>query len=103
MKRTKAAVMTVFVGIMLTFILIGCDTGNGTPEGNDDYDREFTIYVNGRDDWTPYAGASGVTFSNSDNGVLTISDNGTKVEFTGIQVGNSIITATHSGNEKRAL
>jgi hypothetical protein len=76
------------------------DNGNKPTDGED---VEFTIYVNGKDSWIPFAGKTGVTFTNSDNGVLSITDNGTKVEFTGKQVGNSTITAKLGEETLKAL
>lgn len=69
----------------------------------EDYDTQFTIYVNGSESWTPFPGKSGVVFSNSDNNALSIRDNGKTVEYTGKQVGESVITAMLGGSELKAL
>jgi len=102
-------VMSLIAGTMLICPFAACDGGTSNngggsittpPEG---WAKEFTIYVNGADEWTPFPGKSGVTFSNSDNGVLNVTNNGIKVEFVGKVVGESVITATHDGNEIKAL
>ena len=66
-------------------------------------DVEFNIYVFGKYQWTPFAGKTGITFTNSDDNVLSITDNGTELEFTGKQVGESTITATLGEQTLKAL
>lgn len=78
------------------------DPGGGSTPG-EGYDAEYTIYVNGSDEWTPFAGKSGVSFSVSDDKVISTSDNGTEIEFTGKQVGESVITAALDSTESKAL
>ena len=73
---------------------------NPVPEGND---AEFTIYVNGSEEWTPFSGKSGVTFSVADENLISVSDNGKKISFTGKQVGETVITATLDGAACEAL
>jgi hypothetical protein len=77
--------------------------GNSTTAPSEGWAAEYTILVGGSDEWTPFSGKSGVTFANSDKKVLEISDNGAKVEFTGLVVGESVITATLDGAESKAL
>jgi hypothetical protein len=107
----------------MVFSLAAC-SGNGNSGGNgnapgsnapsggnggaaatpaEGYDAEFTVIIGYGDKWTPFAGKSGVTFANSDNSVLAVKDNGTKVEFTGLIAGDSVITATSDGTESKAL
>jgi hypothetical protein len=93
---------------VMVFSLAACGTANtgsnnepsAPPEG---WAKEFTVYIGGSDEWTPFVGKSGVTFANSDSKVLEISDNGAKVEFTGLIAGDSVITATLDGTESKAL
>ena len=106
-KRTlnlRKGIATVAICLAVTAVFASCekkpDDGE-KPTGGEDV--EFTIYVFGKDSWTPFAGKTGVSFSNSDNDVLSITDNGTKVEFTGKQVGNSTITATFGEQTLKAL
>ena len=75
----------------------------GSSASTGGYDAEYTIYVNGSDEWTPFPGKIGVAFANSDDGVIATSNDGAKVDFTGKQVGESIITATLDGDESTAL
>jgi len=69
----------------------------------DEEDVEFTIWVSGKWSWTPFFGRTGVIFTNSDNNVLSLEDNGTRVRFTGKQVGESTITATFNNQTLKAL
>lgn len=113
MKR----LFTLLLALVLTFSLAACGGGGGGSSGGtggsstpnssetppEGYDAEYTIYVNGSDEWTPFPGKSGVGFTLSDDKVISVSDNGTKIEFTGKQVGESVITATLDGTESKAL
>jgi uncharacterized lipoprotein YehR (DUF1307 family) len=98
----------LLLAAVMVFSLAACGTANtgsnnepsAPPEG---WAKEFTVYIGGSDEWTPYAGKSGVTFANSDKKVLEISDNGAKVEFTGLIAGDSVITATLDETESKAL
>jgi len=105
-KNGLFGMMTFIVGVMLPFTMFGCDTGKSSggtsilPEG---IDKEFLIYVNGSDEWTPFPGKSGVSFENSDSGILNTTDNSIKIEFVGKAVGESVITATHENIERKAL
>lgn len=64
--------------------------------------RYFTIQVNGSDEWTPFPGKTGVTFEveNEPNSkeniknILSFSNDGKTIRFTGKQVGEASITAT---------
>ncbi|HPE95079.1 MAG TPA: hypothetical protein PLT66_03305 [Bacillota bacterium] len=108
MKRITALLLS----LLLLLSLAACGGGGGggssggtggseiPPEG---YDAEYTIYVNGAEEWTPFAGKSGVSFTVSDDKAISVSDNGSKIEFTGKQVGESVITATLDGTESKAL
>jgi uncharacterized lipoprotein YehR (DUF1307 family) len=100
----------LLLAAVMVFSLAAC-SGNGNNGGNggavatpaEGYDAEFTVYIGYGDEWTPFPGKSGVTFANSDNSVLAVKDNGTKVEFTGLIAGDSLITATLDGTESKAL
>ena len=61
----------------------------------DGYEMEevFTIYVNGSEEWTPYPGESDVFFAVFDDEIVSISDDGTTVRFTGEQVGETMLGA----------
>jgi len=61
----------------------------------DGYEMEevFTIYVNGSEEWTPYPGKSDVFFAVFDEEIVSISDDGTTVRFTGEQVGETMLGA----------
>ncbi len=63
---------------------------------------EYTMRVGESDDWTPFYGASGVTFANSNNNAVSIADDGETVTFTGLAVGVSTITASYDGKENKA-
>ena len=78
-------------------------TTDSTSAEVGDYDSECTIYINGTDVWTPFPGETGVTFTISDDGLLTVSDNGSTIEFNGKQVGECVITATLDGVVIRML
>lgn len=103
--------LALALALMMALSLAACGNpggGGGSAPGNgsdpaEGYDAEYTIYVNGSDEWTPFAGKSGVSFSVSDDTVISASDNGTKSEFTGKQVGESVITAALDGAESKAL
>jgi uncharacterized lipoprotein YehR (DUF1307 family) len=104
----KKLILFLLAAVMVISLAACGNNGNngnngGTSQSPNGVDKEFTIYVNSKDDWTPFIGKSGVTFTNSNNDVLDISDNGTKVEFIGKIVGESRITATYDGNESKAL
>jgi len=111
------------VALVLVLLLTACgantppDGGNGPPgasqqEQDDDTkdktmpegsNAEFTIYVNGSEEWTPFPGKSGVTFSVADEDLISVSDNGKKISFTGKQVGETVITAALDSAECEAL
>jgi hypothetical protein len=78
-------------------------SGSASTEATDDYDAEYTIYLEDKDEWTPFPGSTGVVFVISEEGVLQVSDDGAKIAFTGKQVGESVITATLDGQEAKAL
>jgi hypothetical protein len=89
--------------------LAACGTGNGNGNGGEaseppeGWAAEYTILVGGSDEWTPYSGKGGVTFSNANNKVIDGSDDGTTIEFTGKEVGEAVITAALDGKESNAL
>ena len=87
----------------LYLVMVTREGSGGETGGEDGEDTEFLIYVFGKDSWTPFAGKTGVTFTNSNNDVLTITDNGTKVEFTGKAVGESTITAKFENQTLKAV
>jgi len=87
----------------LYLVMVTREGSGGETGGEDGEDTEFLIYVFGKDSWTPFAGKTGVTFTNSNNDVLTVTDNGTKVEFTGKAVGESTITAKFENQTLKAV
>lgn len=87
-------ILTCLLVAVMIFSLAACGT---------EQDKEFTILVGGSEKWTPFENASGVTYSNSDNNVISIEDNGQTVTFTGLAVGESIITASYDGKTSKAL
>jgi hypothetical protein len=84
-------------------VMVTREGSGGETGGEDGEDTEFLLYVFGKDSWTPFAGKTGVTFTNSNNDVLTVTDNGTKVEFTGKAVGESTITAKFENQTLKAV
>jgi hypothetical protein len=103
MKR----LLIILLAVALLFSLAACGIVN--PVGNepsappDGWAAEYTILVGGSDEWTPFSGKSDVTFANSDDKVIDVSDNGKTIEFTGKKVGEAIITATLDGTESKVL
>jgi len=112
----------VGVALALVLLLTACgantppDGGNGPPgasqqeqdnSAEDDpvpkgVDAEYEIFVNGVEEWRPFPGKSGVTFSVSDTYVIACRETSSTISFTGKQVGRSTITATLDGVEKIA-
>ncbi len=66
-------------------------------------DEVFTIYINGSEEWTPFPGKTDVFFGTDDEDIISLSDNGTTVQFTGKQVGETILGAVVGEEEKLAL
>jgi len=95
--------MKVIKSLLLGFALLATLSASVPKAPASDEDIEFTIYVFGKDSWTPFTGKSGVTFANSDDNVLSITNNGATVEFTGKTVGNSTISATIGEQTLKAL
>lgn len=99
--------IALLLSALMLFSLTACDGGSGgggtSTEPPDGYDAEFTIYVNGAEEWTPFPGKSDVTFAVSDDKVISCDESGSKISFTGKQVGESTITATLDGTESKAL
>ena len=108
--KLRIGVIACLAAFAVSTVFASCEKKPDNPDNPDNptggetvVSDTFNIYVFGKESWTPFAGKSGVSFSNSDNNVLSITDNGTKVEFTGKQVGNSTITATLGDETKKAL
>ncbi|MDO4567448.1 MAG: hypothetical protein Q4B99_00660 [Clostridia bacterium] len=95
-------VWAILLAALMALSLAACGGGGAdTPEGAE-YDAEFTIYVNGSDEWTPFEGKSGVAFDYSGS-VISMTSDATTVSFTGKQVGEAVITAAVEGEQSRAL
>ena len=93
-------ILALALALMMVLVLAACGDGGGDgsekpPEG---YDAAYTIVIDGSDSWTPFENGSCVTFANSKADVISISDNGKAVTFTGLAVGEAEITAT-SGSD----
>ena len=85
------------------------DTGSGTEKtkpgspnapaktGAEGVDEEFTIYIGGTDEWTPFPGKSDFTYTVSDDKLLDVSSSGSVISFTGLQGGDCVITAELDG------
>ena len=102
LKLRKVAVLIACLAVVTT-VFAACEKPDEDNVQTGGEDVEFTIYVFGKESWTPFTGKTGVTFTNSDNEVLSIKDNGTTVEFTGKEIGNSTITATLGEQMLKAL
>jgi hypothetical protein len=100
-------ILTFLLATVMVFSLAACGVANSGGEEPsapaDGWAAEYTILIGGSDEWTPFAGKSGVTFANSDDKVIDVSDDGTTVEFAGKKVGESVITATLDGTESKAI
>ncbi len=83
--------MKKFFAILLSLLMLLSLTACG--ENAPVSDTSFTIFVNGEESWTPFPGKSGVEFSVSKENVLALRPGSSKVEFTGTQVGKTVITA----------
>ena len=115
----------LLLALVLVLSLAACGGGNGgkPPDGGSDspgtsqqeqdesaeddpapegVDAEYEIFVNGVEEWRPFPGKSGVTFSVSDTYVIACRETSSTISFTGKQVGRSTITATLDGVEKIA-
>lgn len=84
------------------------EQNNGTKKntGNfpaKDIDAEFTIVIDGTDSWTPFEGIGGITFTNEKTDVVSISDDGKTVTFTGLAVGETTIIASDGKHTASAL
>ena len=66
-------------------------------------DEVFTIYINGSEEWTPFPGKTDVFFGTDDEDIISLSDDGTTVHFTGKQVGETILGAVVEEEEILAL
>ena len=99
-RENLRKVATIACLAVTTTVFASCEKD---PKTTGEEDVEFTINVFGKDSWTPFAGKTGVNFTNSDNDVLSVTDNGTTVEFTGKQVGEATITAKLGEETLKAL
>lgn len=97
----------MLLSLLMLFSLAACgeDSGGGgggteSPEG---YDAEYTVVIDGSDSWTPFGDGSSVTFVSGDGGVISTSDNGKTVTFTGLAVGETTITAAYGDKTTKAL
>ena len=71
----------------------GTNSGSETNKPPEGYDAEFTIYVNGTEEWTPFPEKKGTEFVAEDEDIVSLSDNGTTVTITGTQIGDTEIGA----------
>lgn len=99
----------MLLSLLMLFSLAACgeDSGGGggggstaPPEG---YDAEYTIVIDGSDSWTPFSDGSNVSFETADSGVISTSDDGKMVTFTGLAVGETTITAAYGDKTAKAL
>ena len=86
-------IITCLLAAVILFSLAAC---NGDK-------ADYTIRVGESGQWTPFEDASGVAFSNSDDTIISITDDGQTVTFTGLAVGKSTITATFDGKTSTAV
>lgn len=97
------------LALLLMFSLVACggESGGSEAPGNTDppegYDAEYTIVIDGADSWRPFENGSGVTFASSKGGVISSTDDGKTVKFTGLAVGETDITATSGTDTAKAL
>jgi hypothetical protein len=109
-------ILLFLLAAVMVLSLAACGENNSTPSGDtgntsgnepsappDGWATEYTILIGGSDEWTPFAGKSGVTFASSDDKVIDVSDDGTTVEFTGKKGGEAVITAIFDGPESKAI
>ena len=96
--RTATALLVVFTILYLNVFAMCAKDEDPEPQT-----AEFSIKVRQSDEWTPFRGDNGVTFSNSNSSVISVSDNGTKITFTGLKAGNSTITAKHNNQVATAI
>lgn len=98
----------MLLSLLMLFSLTACgeDSGGGgggntaPPEG---YDAEYTIVIDGSDSWTPFSDGSSITFETAESGVISTSNDGKTVTFTGLAVGETTITATYGDKTAKAL
>ncbi len=72
------------------------------PPDKGGYDAEYELFVNGEESWTPFPSEKSVSFKVSDESILSLRPSDSKVEFTGKEVGETIITATCEGKSAKA-
>ncbi len=92
MKKLLALLLSLLTLLTLT----AC--GANAP----DYDTSFTIFVNGEESWTPFPGKTDVVFTVSKDNILALRPGKTSVDFTGSQVGKTVITAKCDGKTAKA-
>ena len=103
--RTAIAFLAIFSVLYLN-IFAACADDEPEPEPKPEQQTqtaEFSIKVRQSGEWTPFKSGNGVTFSNSNSSVISVSDNGTKITFTGLKAGNSTITAKHNNQVATAI
>jgi len=68
------------------------------------YDKEFAIKVGESFDWMPFGYTPGAFFSNSNDSIVELTDNGEgTASLVGIAAGQAVITATFGNNVVTAL
>lgn len=100
----------ILLSLLMLFSLAACGEdsggsggGSGGTEPPEGYDAEYTVVIDGSDSWTPFEDGSGVTFVSGDGGVISTSDDGKTVTFTGLAVGETTITASSGDQTAKAL
>ena len=98
----------MLLSLLMLFSLAACGEdsgggGGGSTEPPEGYDAEYTIVIDGSDSWTPFPDSSGVTFETADSGIISNSDDGKTVTFTGLAVGETTITASSGDKTAKAL
>ena len=87
--------LTLSLAILMILSLTACINKN--------YDTDFIIVLGGQYSWTPFGNnSSNVTFTVSDEEMLSIGVNGNTVTFSGLAAGEAFITATSGTKEAKA-
>ena len=102
MKRVIANLLAVAMVFSLT-ACAGDKNKDNSDNQNTGRDASFTVLIGDSYTWTPFETDGDVSFSNSNNNVISISEGGQTVTFLGLSVGESIITAEKDGTKKTAL
>lgn len=99
--------LAMLLSLLMLFSLAACGEdsggGGGSTEPPEGYDAEYTVVIDGSDSWTPFEDGGGVTFVSGDSGVISTSDDGKTVTFTGLAVGETTITASSGDQTAKAL